>query len=172
MSLEMRKCSRMTGGRKGLGRHRLSPKPSPVRAKKLCWSATVASTLGKTQLPCTWAHTGGGASAPLFRCGLHTATFCQRTQTGALGKPDRPPPPEAPDPRGPRSQWVMLVAGAHVVMREEAYFGALLPQHTSQSNPEESTRLTAFEGQSTRYLTSIPPNCQRCQKQEMAEELS
>lgn len=89
-----------------------------------------------------------------------------------MGKPDRPPPPEAPDPWGPRSQWVVLVAGAHVVTREEAYFWALLPQHTSQSNPEESTRRTAFEGQSTKSLTSIPPDCQRRQKQEMAEELS
>ena len=39
-----------------------------------------------------------------------------------VGKPDRLPPPGAPDPRASRSRWVMLVAGAHDVRREEAYF--------------------------------------------------
>ena len=45
-----------------------------------------------------------------------------------LGKPDRPPPPGAPDPRGSRSQRVMLVAGTHDVVREEAYLWGPPPQ--------------------------------------------
>lgn len=48
----------------------------------------------------------------------------------------------------------------------------LLQNPKPQPKPEKNIRKVPVEDHFTKYLTSIPPNCQGHQKQEMSEKVS
>lgn len=126
MSLEMRKCSRMTGGRKGLGATDSAPNPVSSVSKKLCWSATVRVHTGEdAQLPCTHGPTQEVEQAPHSSVWAHQRRSAREDtdwSTGEAGQTTTSGPP------GPQAVG-HVGCSAHVVSREEAARGPPPPAH-------------------------------------------